>query len=217
MTNYNPYSYKGEDALSIIQDDFRPWPRVRFTEVPSINYYKDLEKNIKAERDELRQYERRVDRNLYEPIFLDVLRLFGIAIHTSLERTLGKYLKATDGIFRNDLRSDWELSKVGTLLCTNNAAERPFGVAKGNARVYLHSIHAPSNMSTFPSTSSVYEYIPKLKFTYTGYFQSGNVHWVSSAGRIKRETKQDKKQRGKTMWHSFTSYSRFAESYYPVV
>jgi hypothetical protein len=124
---------------------------VRFTEVPSINYYEDLEKNIKAERDELRQYERRVDRNLYEPILLDVLRLFGIAIHTSLERTLGKYLKATDGIFRNDLRSDWELSKVGTLLCTNNAAERPFGVAKGKAPVYLLSKHAPSNMSTFPS------------------------------------------------------------------
>ena len=124
---------------------------MRFTEAPSINYYEDLEKNKKAERDELRQYERRVDRNLYEPIFLDVLRLFGIAIHTSLERTLGKYLKATDGIFRNDLRSDWELSKVGTLLCTNNAAERPFGVAKGNAPVYLLSKHAPSNMSTFPS------------------------------------------------------------------
>jgi hypothetical protein len=122
---------------------------VRFTEAPSINYYEDLEKNKNAERDELRQYERRADRNLYEPILLEVLRLFGIAIHTSLERTLGKYLKATDGIFRNDLRSDWKLSKVGKLLCTNNASERPFGVAKGNARVYLAPFPTISNMSTY--------------------------------------------------------------------
>jgi hypothetical protein len=57
--------------------------------------------------------------------------LFGTAIHTSLERTLGKYLKSTDGIYRNDIRDNWELKKVGKLLCTNNAAERPFAVAKG--------------------------------------------------------------------------------------
>ena len=73
---------------------------------------------------------------MYQPILLDVLRLFGLAIHTSLERILGKYLKATDGIFRNDLRSDWEVSGVGKLLRTNNAAERPFGVAKGTPPAY---------------------------------------------------------------------------------
>ncbi len=83
------------------------------------------------ERAELKGYQNREDKTVYyEPILLEVLSLFGLAIHTSLERTLGKYLKATDGVFRNDLRSDWELSKVGQLLCTNNAAERPFGIAK---------------------------------------------------------------------------------------
>ena len=124
-------TYVGEDGLSILDDDYRPWPRVRYTEGPSINYYEHLEKNKIAERAELKQFENRADRSVYQPILLDVLRLFGLAIHTSLERTLGKYLKATDGIFRNDLRSDWEVSGVGKLLCTNNAAERLFGVAKG--------------------------------------------------------------------------------------
>jgi hypothetical protein len=79
----------------------------------------------------------RADKAVYQPILMDVLRLFGLAIHTSLERTLGKYLKATDGIFCNDLRSDWEVTGVAKLLCTNNAAERPFGVAKGPAHVSL--------------------------------------------------------------------------------
>ena len=105
--------------------------------MPSRNYYEHLEKNKIAQRAELKQYENRADKTVYQLILLEVLRLFGITIHTSLERTLGKYLKATDGIFRNDLRSDWELSLVGKLLCTNNASERPFGVAKGPAHVSL--------------------------------------------------------------------------------
>jgi hypothetical protein len=89
-----------------------------------------------VERAELKGYHNREDKTVYEPILLDVLCLFGLAIHTSLERTLGKYLKATDGVFRNDLRSDWELSKVRQLLCTNNAAERPFGIAKAYMNIY---------------------------------------------------------------------------------
>jgi hypothetical protein len=85
-----------------------------------------------SDREELKQYEKRADVDVYRPILLEVINLFGVAIHTSLERTLGKYLKATDGVFRNKLREDWELEMVAKLLCTNNPAERPFAVAKGN-------------------------------------------------------------------------------------
>jgi hypothetical protein len=49
---------------------------------------------------------------------------------------MGKYLKATDGIYRNELRDDWQLEKVSALLCTNNAAERPFAVAKAYMDIY---------------------------------------------------------------------------------
>ena len=80
---------------------------------------------------ELRAFETKSDVEMYKPILIEVLNLFGTAIHTSLERTMGKYLKATDGIFRNELRPDWQLEKVSLLLCTNNPAERPFAVAKG--------------------------------------------------------------------------------------
>ncbi len=61
---------------------------------------------------ELRHYRSKAYVSVYEPILQEVLNLFGVAIHTSLERTMGKYLKATDGEFRNDLRDDWELQKV---------------------------------------------------------------------------------------------------------
>ena len=49
---------------------------------------------------------------------------------------MGKYLKATNGIFRNKTRSDWELEAVAGLLATNNAAERPFGIAKAYCMIY---------------------------------------------------------------------------------
>jgi hypothetical protein len=83
----------------------------------------------------LKQYEAKADVAVYTPIILEVLQLFGLAIHTSLERTMGDYLKATDGIFRNELRPDWQLEKVSKLLCTNNPAERSFAVAKGNGKL----------------------------------------------------------------------------------
>jgi hypothetical protein len=48
---------------------------------------------------------------------------------------MGKYLKATDGVFRNELRDEWQLEKVSKLLCTNNAAERPFPMAKAYMKI----------------------------------------------------------------------------------
>jgi hypothetical protein len=122
---------QSEECLSVLDVDFRPWPRVRYNEGPSRHYYNHLEKNKAAEREELLQFEKKSDLAVYRPILMEVVQLFGISIHTSLERTLGKYLRATDGIFRNDLRPDWQLGMVSKLLCTNNPAERPFAVAKG--------------------------------------------------------------------------------------
>ena len=60
----------------------------------------------------------------------EVLHLFGTAILTSLERTMGHYLKSTGGIYCNELRAEWELEAVAKLLSHNNAAERPFGIVK---------------------------------------------------------------------------------------
>jgi hypothetical protein len=115
---------------------FRPWPHVRYNEPASRLFYDKLERDKFTDKEELRAYLTKDDVSVYEPILNEVLNLFGIAIHTSLERTMGKYLKATDGGFRNDLRDDWELQKVSQLLCTNNAAERPFGVAKAYMKIY---------------------------------------------------------------------------------
>jgi hypothetical protein len=153
---------QGEEALSILDTGYRPWPRVRYLQAPSRSYYSHLETNKTAEIEELKRFEQRADLDIYRPILLEVLQLFGLAIHTSLERTLGKYLKSTNGFFRNDLRDDWELGKVAKLLCTNNPAERPFGVAKGSQHVLSDPNTITLTISTHPNlipVQSICKYI----------------------------------------------------------
>ncbi len=121
---------KTEECLTILQPEFRPWPKVRENEEGSINFYRVLERTRDQDLTELREYERRADVNTYETVLRDLLSLFGTAILTSLQRTMGKYLRSTDGVFRNELRGDWEIDKVSQLLSHNNAAGRPFVIAK---------------------------------------------------------------------------------------
>ncbi len=99
-------------------------------EAGSQEFYRVLHRTREEDFAELRSYETREDFVTYEPILKEILSLFGQAIKTSLERTMGKYLQSTGGIYRNDVREDWELAKVSKLLAHNNAAERPFAVAK---------------------------------------------------------------------------------------
>ena len=127
---------KGEEALQVLDDEFRPWPKVRVCEAASLRFYAKLERTREADLKELRNYETRVDIITYRDKLITILNLAGQAIHTSLEYTMGKYLKATDGIYRNETRSDWEVEAVANLLSTNNAAERPFGIAKAYCKIY---------------------------------------------------------------------------------
>jgi hypothetical protein len=85
---------------------------------------------------ELRLYEGREDLENYEPVLREVLHLFGAAIITSLERTMGNCLKSTGDAYRNELREEWELQEVSKLLSHNNAAERPFAVVKAYLDVF---------------------------------------------------------------------------------
>lgn len=101
-----------------------------------MDFYGVLERNRAGDLAELRQYETREDIDNYEPVLKEILNLFGQAIIISLQRTMGKYLQSTGGIYRNELREEWELEKVSQLLSHNNAAERPFGIVKAYLNVY---------------------------------------------------------------------------------
>jgi hypothetical protein len=109
---------------------------VRVAEASSVEFYRVLERNKAEDLSELRQYSTREDLVIYEPVLREVLCLFGQAIKTSLQRTMGKYLESTGGVYRNELREEWELEKVSQLLSHNNAAERPFGIVKAYLDVF---------------------------------------------------------------------------------
>ncbi len=100
---------------------------------------------------ELRLYAGREDLENYEPVLREVLHLFESAIITSLERTMGNYLKSTGGVYRNDLREEWELEEVSKLVSHNNAAERSFAVVKAYLDVLFSQHEVIHTGELFPS------------------------------------------------------------------
>jgi hypothetical protein len=78
----------------------------------------------------LRKYLAREDIISYTVVLKEIFHLFGEAIHESLTRTMGQYLEATTGILQNKNKTSWEKAVASRMLCTNNAAESPFGTAK---------------------------------------------------------------------------------------
>jgi hypothetical protein len=72
----------------VLEDEYRPWPKVRANEVVSQRFYVELERNRAEDLAELRLFERRVDVVTYRAKLLTILDLAEQAIHTSLERTM---------------------------------------------------------------------------------------------------------------------------------
>ena len=119
-----------DDSLSILEDGFRPWPRVKEGTEASWDFYDIHDRNKAADLLILRKYETREDIASYTVILKEVFHLFGEAIHESLTRTMGQYLEASTGVLQNENKTQWEREIASRMLCTNNAAESPFGTAK---------------------------------------------------------------------------------------
>ena len=76
------------------------------------------------------------DIDVYLPVLLDILKLFGEAIHESLTRTMGDYLEATNGHLRNSTKTEWEKEVASRMVCTNNNAEGPFATVHAFMHIY---------------------------------------------------------------------------------
>jgi hypothetical protein len=59
-------------------------------EASSIEFYRVSSQNRAEDLGELKQFESREDITTYEPVLREIIGLFGQAINTSLERTMGK-------------------------------------------------------------------------------------------------------------------------------
>lgn len=65
------------EVLSIFEDDFRPWPKVKPETETSKAFYKTHERAKASDLAQLRQYESREDLDNYIAMLKKVFRLFG--------------------------------------------------------------------------------------------------------------------------------------------
>jgi hypothetical protein len=126
-----------EESITIMEERFRPWPRVKEGTEASWDFYDIHDRNKAADLVLLRKYKDREDIDSYTVVLMEVFHLFGQAIHESLTRTMGLYLQETiSGVLQNENKSLWEKEIASRMLCTNNAAESPFGIAKAYLEQY---------------------------------------------------------------------------------
>jgi len=127
---------QGPNCLSIFNLHFRPWPHIYQSRGRSKKFYKGIDRHLETDLVALRNYHAREDSVKYTELLRKILSLFGLGIIDSLEYTMGKYLRQTEGALANDKREDWEEEAAEGLLCHNNNAERPFAVLRLYKRTY---------------------------------------------------------------------------------
>ena len=66
-----------ETCLTVLQPEYRPWPKVRLAEAGSVHFYNVLDRTREDDLAELRGYVGRTDLDNYEPVLREVLTLFG--------------------------------------------------------------------------------------------------------------------------------------------
>ena len=123
-------------ALVLLERNFRPWPHIYQNKNRSKKFYTHLEQNLEADLNNLRAYKGRQDVEKYEAMLRTVLGIFGKGIVESLEFTMKDYLKQTNGVLRTDVRAAWEVEACRNMLCHNNHAERPFAVLRQYKHLY---------------------------------------------------------------------------------
>jgi hypothetical protein len=125
-----------DDSLHLLQDEYRPWAKLRCETEVGLKFYATHDRNKTQHLHMLRAYQNREDIDVYLPVLLDILKLFGEAIHESLTRTMGAYLEATNGHLRNSTKTEWEKEVASRMVCTNNHAEGPFATVRAFMHIY---------------------------------------------------------------------------------
>ena len=84
---------QSNSAMDVFDAEFRPWPKLHEADAISRTFYERLDRNKQAHLLELNAFRTRVDVVRYSQELKTQLALFGTGIVTSLQRTMGHYLK----------------------------------------------------------------------------------------------------------------------------
>jgi hypothetical protein len=141
-----------------------------------------MDHNLELDLVALRTFEGREDTVKYTTLLRKVLHLFALGIIDSLEFTLHKYLRQTDGHLSNDKRESWEEKAVEGMLCHNNNAERPFAVLRSYKRMYPSiSIR---NLSKLSQTLVSESHLPPDKGSLAGVALTADPHLRACIGSL---------------------------------
>jgi hypothetical protein len=120
----------GSNPLSVLDPDFRPWPKIKLERPEVVQQHDRLETDLAATRELLLSRQQATDSGQCGVALKEVLALFGEGIQGPLKRTMGDFLESTNGKKAESKLKDWEREKCSKALATNNAAERPLAVMK---------------------------------------------------------------------------------------
>ena len=120
----------GDDPLSVLAPDYRPWPKVRPGNPAVEAWCAKREERHQKELQEILDYRSRHDGDEYLVVMKKVLSIMGKSIHTSLHRTLSHYLEVYDGDLAPSKQTDAEAALTSKLKCENDTAERCFAVLR---------------------------------------------------------------------------------------
>jgi hypothetical protein len=101
-----------------------------------------MDRNLDGDLVALNNYEGREDAAQYTTLLRKILELFGLGIIDSLEYTLGKYLRQTEGPLANENREDWE-EKAVEGLCVTTTMRRDLSQSCEHTNACTHQFHLP--------------------------------------------------------------------------
>ena len=127
---------KGPHALTVLDDNYRPWEKVRTDNAECRNWYTNRDARKAQRLRRLRAYRDRPDAEEYTVVLRQVLALFGEGIQESFERTMSDYLEETNGDKAFSKTPEWRVEQDWDIYSHNNAAERPFAVIKALKRLF---------------------------------------------------------------------------------
>ena len=120
---------QGPNPLTILDDGWRPWPKVKQGREDCRAMYARLEANLEHSKELLRSHQSARDTDQYTIILKEVLHLFGEAIHESLQRTMSDFLESTNGPKANSKLEDWEKDKYSKVSARHSSPKTTYNIS----------------------------------------------------------------------------------------
>jgi hypothetical protein len=127
---------KGPHALAVLDDNCRPWDKVRTDNAECRNWCANRDTRKAQRLRRLRTCRDRPDAEECTVVLRQVLALFSEGTQEPFQRTMSDCLEDTNGDKAFSKTPEWRAKQDWDIHSHNNAAERPFAVIKALKRLF---------------------------------------------------------------------------------